>query len=1444
MAISDDLQDEWTQHQIDLLRVSASLRKDVVEELIKLESYLTTELQAADLTVNKASKMEALLSQTQKQIQGAYTLIGSNHQKDLHKLADLESKQAVKVTNAQIGADVLTVKLSPKQLEALVDGKHIFGASSKDWWNGQSADLQAKFATAMRQGVLLGESVDELAKRVRGTKANGYNDGLMALKKREAEALVRSSVISISNEARLRTYEEMGDVAKGIQWVATLDTRTTEICRALDGKAWTLKDRKPIGHDKKFPGPTAHWNCRSTQIVVMKSWDELSGKKLPSVGNEELQAKMAEKLKAKGWSDEKIAKALPGMRASMDGQTAKETTFNDWLKRKSDAQVNKMLGPGRAELWKTGKLTVSDMTDQNNRPLTLKQLEAKITKGIPAPETLGVQYPPSRPAAKFDGKTPEQIAQEVAEALAAEAKAKAAETAAAFSEAAAYKFVAGNPTPQTLAMISKLEHDDPAVLAFQQKTIAAKAENDASDLLLEFQKKSPLHKQAADEALNARGERFDTNVAQLKLATKIANDLAAAEINGLATAGNLVEKAKAKALIKAGKTTPEDLQSLKAAVEESKANAAKNAALTGAKKNLVAGKKLTSNQTLAVDGLDPDEATAFHGEVETLIEAAKLKAAAEAAAKAVPAMTGPDLKVANLDVVPPNAGTLKLETVLPGSTAPGLYTDTSTGKKWVIKKASGTSLAHVENEAMADAIYRAAGMKVPASVMMDFNGQKVKAAEYLTNTLDLAGAKALSGPKGWADLKAKAQSGFVMDALMGNWDAVGTGKNNMLVNYDDGDSLWRIDNGGALAYRAMGAKKDPKWMGAEVKELKSLLDPKINKDAAEVYAGISKAEINRQIAEISSRKAAILAAATDPDVRAFLQKRIAWLEDQLPSEMRAVASTPSVLPVDVADRIAKARAAGWAAQTDGPQIEDNNVLFWRESHGGDAVTRANLKVTAAGSEAIIEKLKAAGADMGAASSTSAPTKPTHPADNYWTNLQIAAKHIGAHAKDGVYNAAKLDALAKAKADLQKVKGSKTPGMKEMAEHYLEMIETLEKAKDGKTTPSKFFNQFEWKPAAPVAGPVVTPAAALPGWSVKRSDQWNTYTATPDKDGVLVRQTSPNMNVNVGRGWEMTKGNVTVRFADFDGKSGSKTYWGVVEVSVKGDSGGPGAQQAMDALSELGLDTTPTPKPFQELLYLHKGFYLHNKHTSPAYAAIYHDPALPVDVKISKIKDLAEREFNVKLPRTEAGWNEDYNPLGRTAADGSGYRFFDRWDIPRSKMEKEMKNWQLHHSLSGSASDVVGSFLDRNLVTTTFDRIRTGVSVGQTGGASSSADMGTGGAVHYFTNVVGASKTNPGLRFKIRNLARLDVVSHHRDTYGAFSAYSGRVATVDEYKRMNKVSITQDNALLKGGLNFLEEIDQIIVRTPAERNAVLAEFKKRGIVTLPDGRTVESIVIKK
>lgn len=63
-------------------------------------------------------------------------------------------------------------------------------------------------------------------------------------------------------------------------------------------------------------------------------------------------------------------------RASMDGQVPASLNFETWLKGKSKAFQDEKLGPGRADLWRRGVITLSDLLDQWGNPLSLAQLKS------------------------------------------------------------------------------------------------------------------------------------------------------------------------------------------------------------------------------------------------------------------------------------------------------------------------------------------------------------------------------------------------------------------------------------------------------------------------------------------------------------------------------------------------------------------------------------------------------------------------------------------------------------------------------------------------------------------------------------------------------------------------------------------------------------------------------------------------------------------------------------------------------------------------------------------------------------------------------------------------------------------------------------------------------------------------------------------------------------
>lgn len=224
------------------------------------------------------------------------------------------------------------------------------GATLTTWWQRQSTRFHQNFMDEVRVSLENGESVQQAVTRIVGGTVDGVPvAGIIATTRRSAEAIVRTAINEIVNQTRLNTFREMDDIVKAIQQVSTLDSRTSDICIAYSGLVWDIEDLSPIDHALPFNGgPPRHINCRSTIVPVLRSFEEL--------GIDATEIPLA-------------------TRASMDGEVPGDITFADWLSGKSISFQNGLLGPRRAELWRSGKITLTQLVDMRGNPMTLEQLE-------------------------------------------------------------------------------------------------------------------------------------------------------------------------------------------------------------------------------------------------------------------------------------------------------------------------------------------------------------------------------------------------------------------------------------------------------------------------------------------------------------------------------------------------------------------------------------------------------------------------------------------------------------------------------------------------------------------------------------------------------------------------------------------------------------------------------------------------------------------------------------------------------------------------------------------------------------------------------------------------------------------------------------------------------------------------------------------------------------
>jgi len=339
-----ELQDAILRHSLQLLRLSAGEQAEVEAILRELERELKLLLESKNISGATKTELKALISEARQAIDSRYAIAAKSV--DSHALALIIAEKT-----AHIIEDVIPVSVrlpSAEVLASLTKDVLIDGAPSSAWWEKQAEDTAFKFAAQVRQGVINGETNERIVQRIVGKRGE---PGIMEVARRNARALVHSSVMSAANDARLATFRKNSHIFAGVRWLATLDGHVCPRCAALDGQAWTLDGEKLPGTEVEFMAPPIHWNDRCVLSPIPKRTA--------------------------------LEQAFPGIskdldairqRASSQGPVAGNTTFAQWFARQSAEQQDAQFGKTRARLFRDGKITVRDLVSGTGRELTLEEL--------------------------------------------------------------------------------------------------------------------------------------------------------------------------------------------------------------------------------------------------------------------------------------------------------------------------------------------------------------------------------------------------------------------------------------------------------------------------------------------------------------------------------------------------------------------------------------------------------------------------------------------------------------------------------------------------------------------------------------------------------------------------------------------------------------------------------------------------------------------------------------------------------------------------------------------------------------------------------------------------------------------------------------------------------------------------------------------------------------
>lgn len=201
------------------------------------------------------------------------TTFGAAHDRlagDLVQLGQLEGDVIGRLTRRALGVPVAFNPVREGAIRSalarpMFSGVNGTGRTLQGWFDAMRAADQGRLVEAVQLGVLRQEPVDDIVRRIAGTRANRYADGLLAVGRREAETAAITAVVTVANQAQVEWGKANADVVVGMQRVEMMDERTCEECQGEHGKLVPTGARVPEGYELTEP-PPAHPRCRGALL--------------------------------------------------------------------------------------------------------------------------------------------------------------------------------------------------------------------------------------------------------------------------------------------------------------------------------------------------------------------------------------------------------------------------------------------------------------------------------------------------------------------------------------------------------------------------------------------------------------------------------------------------------------------------------------------------------------------------------------------------------------------------------------------------------------------------------------------------------------------------------------------------------------------------------------------------------------------------------------------------------------------------------------------------------------------------------------------------------------------------------------------------------------------------------------------------------------------------
>lgn len=302
-------------YQANLL--SKQMSKDYDKKIMEAISALIIELASADSAPRRQQILQQIAAEINQATSSFRDWISGPFTERIKEIAAHEADFEYHLWDKTLPAS--TNIQPPKNHDAshAVSTAIVGGKTLQQWWREFHKNTIENIVNALSKGARDNETVDQLVKRVKGTKDHGYKNGEIGTQREVARALAITATLLASNSGRRAFFLMNSQMVVGYQVVVTLDAHTCLICISYN-------EDNPYDYP---PGAPFHIRCRCIDVPI------LAGDDMPKV-----------------------------------------PSYADWLKLQPESVQKEVLGPQRWKMWHSGKIDITSFTSRKNKIYTLDQL--------------------------------------------------------------------------------------------------------------------------------------------------------------------------------------------------------------------------------------------------------------------------------------------------------------------------------------------------------------------------------------------------------------------------------------------------------------------------------------------------------------------------------------------------------------------------------------------------------------------------------------------------------------------------------------------------------------------------------------------------------------------------------------------------------------------------------------------------------------------------------------------------------------------------------------------------------------------------------------------------------------------------------------------------------------------------------------------------------------